>query len=526
MPYALRISVLLTALTLGAAALAQPAAAPAGSAAPVFKASAPLAMELHNARWFDGQGFQKGTLYVVDGKFTKARPKRIHRRLELRDQYLIPPLGEANNHNLQSAWGVQNFGQRYLQDGVFYAAMQCGDPDSIASARPLLNQPDTVDVSFTTACVTSSDGHPLAPLLAQPVADGQAPRQVSDFADRQLLLVDSPEQAQQKWPLVGPRKTDWLKIILAYSDRPELRGTPEAMGRLGLSPETAAALVRLAHKDKLPVSAHVETAADFKAALEAGVDQIGHVPGYFAGFGDGPERFRLDEATARQAAGQKTQVLTATVASTLFPMSEEQRQAQRQVLAENLRQLKAAGATLLLGSDNFPGTSLAEVHHLAGLEVFSPAELLKLASITTPRALFPKRRLACFDDGCEASFLVLVANPLDDLRVLDKPLMRIKQGRLLTLLDSVAEASDASTEATAAAAAAKPAKGKKAAATKSTGKSGAKSGTRSGSQASGKTATRSTGKAAARASARKTSAAPANSLRATAAVQQGTAKRR
>lgn len=525
MPYALRISVLLAALTLGGVTRAQSPSAPSAAPAPgqpqPFKASAPLAMELHNARWFDGQGFQKGTLYVVDGKFTKARPKRIHRRLELRDQYLIPPLAEANNHNLQSAWGVQNFGQRYLQDGVFYAAMQCGDPESIASARPLLNQPDSVDVSFMTACVTSSDGHPLAPLLAQPVGEGQAPRQVSDFADRQLLLVDTPEQAQQKWPLVGPRKTDWLKIILAYSDRPELRGTPEAMGRLGLSPETAAALVRLAHKDKLPVSAHVETAADFKAALDAGADQIGHVPGYFAGFGDAPGRFRLDEASARQAAAQKTQVLTATVANTLFPMSEEQRQAQRQVLAENLRQLKAAGATLLLGSDNFPGTSLAEVHHLAGLEVFTPAELLKLASITTPRALFPKRRLACFDDGCEASFLVLVANPLDDLHVLDKPLMRIKEGRLLTLLDSVAEASDASTEATAAAAAAKPSKGKKTAATKPGSKSSTKGATRSSAKPAGKSAAKSGA-----ASARKTSAAPSKSLRATAAVQQGTAKRR
>ncbi|MBB2487817.1 amidohydrolase family protein [Mitsuaria sp. WAJ17] len=503
----MRISVLMTSLALGATAQGQPAVAPASGQPQPFKASAPLAMELHNARWFDGQGFQKGTLYVVDGKFTKARPKRIHRRLELRDQYLIPPLAEANNHNLQSGWGVQTFGQRYLQDGVFYAAMQCGDPDSIASARPKLGQPDSVDVSFTTACITSPDGHPLAPLLAQPVAEGQPPRQVSDFADRQLLLVDSPEQAQQKWPLVAPRKTDWLKIILAYSDRPELRGDPTALGRLGLSPETAAALVRLAHKDKLPVSAHVETAADFRAALEAGVDQIGHVPGYFAAFGDGPERFRLDEASAARAASHKTQVLTATVANTLFPMSDAQRQALRAVLAENLRLLKAAGAQLLLGSDNFPGTSLAELHHLAGLEVFSPAELLKMASISTPRALFPKRRLACFEEGCEASFLVLVSNPLDDLRTLDRPLMRVKQGRLLTQLDSVAEASDASTEATAVAAkAAKPVKGKKTGSAKAGGKGGSKTA----------------------AAARKTSAGSAagNSPRSAAAVRQGTAKRR
>lgn len=517
MPYALRISVLLSALVLGSSALSQPTAAPGSTPPAVFKASAPLTMELHNARWFDGQGFQKGTLYVVDGKFTKARPKRIHRRLELRDQYLIPPLAEGNNHNLQSAWGVQNFGQRYLQDGVFYAAMQCGDPESVGSARPLLNQPDSVDVTFTTACVTSSDGHPLAPLLAQPVGEGQPPRQVGDFADRQLLLVDTPEQAARKWPLVAPRKTDWLKIILAYSDRPELRGTPEALGRLGLSPDTAAELVRIAHKDQLPVSAHVETAADFKAALEARVDQIGHVPGYFAGFGDAPERFRLDENAARQAASQKTQVLTATVANTLFPMSDEQRLGLRQVLAENLRLLREAGALLLLGSDNFPGTSLAELHHLASLEVFSPAELLKMASITTPRALFPKRRLACFDEGCEASFLVLVTNPLEDLHVLDKPLMRIKQGRLLTLLDSVAASSDDTTEATTEARQDRA---------RSTARAGAKASARGSSKPGAKSASKATAKPGAKTAVRKTATAAPKTPRTAAAVQQGTAKRR
>ena len=52
--------------------------------------------------------------------------------MDLRGQVLVPPLAEAHNHNLQTAWGWQQFAQRYLDEGVFYAAMLCGDPASVA----------------------------------------------------------------------------------------------------------------------------------------------------------------------------------------------------------------------------------------------------------------------------------------------------------------------------------------------------------------------------------------------------------
>src|SRR6218665_4168019 len=93
-----------------------------------FKASAPLALELKNAQWFDGQQFRRGTLYVEDGRFVAQKPKRVNRRMDLKRQFLIPPLAEAHNYNLQNEWGVSHYTHRYLQDGVFYAAMLCADP--------------------------------------------------------------------------------------------------------------------------------------------------------------------------------------------------------------------------------------------------------------------------------------------------------------------------------------------------------------------------------------------------------------
>lgn len=416
-------------------AMAATASEPA--APPVFKASAPLNLELFNAQWFDGQNFKRGSLFVENGHFVAQRPKRLNRRMDLNGEYLVAPLGEAHNNNLQSEWGVANFAQRYMQDGVFYAAMLCGDPANINPVRDKLSQPDTPDTVFVTACITSSDGYPLNLLLAS-----QPALKVADFADKQLLLMDSPTEVDLKWPLVAPRKTDLVKLVISYHDRPEYHGRAAQLGRLGVDPATAAAIVRHAHLDGLKVVAHVETAADFEAAVRAGVDRIAHLPGYFDHNGDGPERFQISPAAAELAARQKIEVVTGTAASNLFTMDAAQREQIRQTQTSNLRLLKSAGVALLLGSDVFTATSLAELQNLASLNALSNAELLRMAGIDTPKALFPKRRIGCFDAGCEASFLVLRGNPLQDLTVLDHPLLRVKQGRLLSQMEDVARASD------------------------------------------------------------------------------------
>jgi len=445
-----------------APALAQTAARTPAQAPDPFKASAPLALELRNAQWFDGQAFKRGTLYVVDGKFTAQKPKRVNRRMDLKSQFLIPPLAEAHNYNLQNDWGVSHFAQRYLQDGVFYAAMLCGDPGGVDPVRARLNQPDSPDVLFVTACITSSDGQPLGALMASTPGKPK----LQDFIDKTVLVMDRPEDVEKKWPLVAPRRTDWVKLVLSYSDKPELRGRPEWAGKLGLTAETAQAVVRQAHKAELRVVAHVDSAADFEAAVRAGADLIAHLPGYFNHLGDPPERFLISPEVAALAARQKTAVITATATTALFKPTPEQLETLRQTQARNLQTLKNAGVPLLLGSDVFTETALVELRHLAGLQVFSPAELLRMASIDTPRALFPKRQIGCFEPGCEASFLLLASNPLLDPDAAIQPLLRVKQGRLLTQIEDVADSADASTDSTEAAAKKakkKPAKSGKAA---------------------------------------------------------------
>ena len=440
MPFLLRVFLGL-AVAFGAEAQAQT------PPPPPFVASAPLNLMLKNAQWFDGQVFKRGTLYVVDGKFTLQKPKRVNRSMDLKNQFLIPPLAEAHNYNLQNDWGASNFTSRYMQDGVFYAAMLCDDPANADPLRERFRTPETPDVLFVTACVTSSDGQPLPALVA--TSPGKTR---TDFVDKAVIVMDKPEDVDRKWPLIASRKTDVLRLMLGYS------------GRQGLSPETAVALTARAHKEGLRVFAHVETAADFNAALRAGVDVIDHIPGYSNALNEPPERFALNAESIALAIKQNTAVVTGIAASQLFKLKP----AQAEVLKQNLQVLKAAGVTLLAGSDLFNGTVQTELRTLAASGVFTPTELLKMATVTTPRALYPKRQLACFDEGCEASFLLLAQDPLKDIDAAMQPLLRVKQGRLLTQNEEVAEGADASSFGTD-----QPGKGK-GKATKATGKTTAK----------------------------------------------------
>jgi len=411
-------------------------------AAQPFQASAPLSWELKNARWFDGRQIQRGNLYVENGVFVAKKPAKVNRKMDLRgQQVLINPLGEAHNHNLQTAWGWGQYADKYIDEGVFYAAMLCGDPNGAAEVAPLAAHPAAPDVTFVTACITSPDGYPLAAVLPEPTPAAAAAQQL-------IVLVDSPEQAREQWPAIQARGGRWLRIVLSHSERPELRDLSAMFGRLGLRPDTATELTRLAHANGRQVVAHVETAADYEVALAAGVDAIAHLPGYANTLDEPVERFALSEAAAAQAARQRTATITTTAATTLFKLDPERLAALREVQRANLARLQAAGAPLLVGSDVFIGTARAEVHALDELGL-DRATLLRLATQDTPRALFPGRRLGCFDPGCEASFLLLGGDPLADLAQVDTPLLRVKQGRLLTRLAEVAASSSQAVASTA-----------------------------------------------------------------------------
>jgi imidazolonepropionase-like amidohydrolase len=144
---------------------------------------------------------------------------------------------------------------------------------------------------------------------------------------------------------------------------------------------------------------------------------------------DGHGYVPITAADAREAARRGIVVVTTAVLLTRAP--EPARVPLRPHVAANLRRLRDAGVTLVVGSDNPMDTSVQEFEQLATLGIWDELGLLKLWSEATPRAIFPHRTIGALADGYEASFLALGGDPLADLANVRRIRLRFKQGVLL-----------------------------------------------------------------------------------------------
>lgn len=86
----------------------------------------PPNIALTNGEWFNGKSFNSRTVYSVNGRFTFKKPVRVDSNLDLAGAWIVPPFGEAHNHNIGT--GVEELDkraiQKYLADGVFYVQIQ------------------------------------------------------------------------------------------------------------------------------------------------------------------------------------------------------------------------------------------------------------------------------------------------------------------------------------------------------------------------------------------------------------------
>ena len=97
----------------------------------------------------------------------------------------------------------------------------------------------------------------------------------------------------------------------------------------------------------------------------------------------------------------------------------------------NLKTLTANGVPIVIGADNPADTTVAEAAYLQSLGMFDNAAMLRMWGTVTPLAIFPNRKIGAFEEGYEASFLALAADPLTDWAATRKIKMRFKQGSLI-----------------------------------------------------------------------------------------------
>lgn len=396
-------------------------------AAPLASAQDAVSWAFEGGRWFDGSTFSERTWYAIGGTLTSVRPARVDSTVDLSGLWIVPPFGEAHNHNVDDN-GLDETIRRYVEDGIFYVKNPGSIPRFIAEARPRVADPGTIDVTFAQGGWTGPGGHPLG-LFRRNLERGVF---VEDDGEGAFFrVVTTPAGVEAKWDDFLADDPDFVKLYLLYSEGP---ASMQVDGWRGLDPSVARAIVDRAHARGLRVSAHVETAADFRHALAAGVDEIAHLPGFRPG-PEGrlaePEVYRLDADDAARAAEMGVVVVTtASFVGDPEPADETGR-TWREIVLHNLRTLHEGGVPLAVGSDRYGTTSRGEAEWLAGTGVFTNLEMLRTWTGSTPRTIYPTRRIGRFADGWEASFLALRRNPLDDFAATGEIVHRFKQGRRL-----------------------------------------------------------------------------------------------
>lgn len=390
------------------------------------------ALALTGGQWFDGRGFVRTDWYSVGGRLTKQRPARVDVTVDLSGRFVIPPLAEAHNHNLQNRWAAATVADDYLKRGVFYTVQMAAHTEMIAGFRDMFDKPGTPDVLWAEATLSTSDGHPIALALGSAKASG-IPLEKEDLIDKAFWAVDSQAALDAKWPKIAESKPKLVKVILvdaAHAD--ENRADPRNFGVLGIDPALLPEIVRRAHGIGARVAAHVDTADDIDRATRAGVDILAHMNTRIPR-NRSVEDLRLTDATIAQMKQRGTAIIpTVAVSRYYLARKPEHADALTGVIRDNLTRLKQAGITVLTGSDLWDGSVVDEVAALAGTGVYTRAEALDLATRTTPQVLFPERKIGVFADGAETSLIALEADPTHDLAALETIALAIKQGELLS----------------------------------------------------------------------------------------------
>jgi imidazolonepropionase-like amidohydrolase len=250
----------------------------------------------------------------------------------------------------------------------------------------------------------------------------------------------SAKEIEEKWPAFLATKPDVVKVYLVYSEEFNRRRNDEKFfGRRGLDPALLPLLVAQARSAGLPVVAHVESAADFHVAVTSGVSVVNHMPGFWpseeALGGLDFQRYRIDDRDARIAAKKRIAVVT-TLSESLSRLREPQLKGAADLLLDlyrsNLAMLRKHKVRVLIGSDRFRETSQAEVTALVESGLMTPDEALRAWCEATPQAIFPDRKLGKIEDGYEANFVVLPADPVRDFSVLKDVRRRFKHGAEIT----------------------------------------------------------------------------------------------
>jgi imidazolonepropionase-like amidohydrolase len=229
--------------------------------------------------------------------------------------------------------------------------------------------------------------------------------------------VTTEAQARQAVQELSARNVDMVKIWV--DDR---NGAYKK-----LTPPVYRAIIDEAHAHRLRVTAHIFALEDAKGLLAAGIDafahgvrdrdvdqaflaQLGERPGFIL-VPNLPDRGVEDDLSWLAETVPAAQLAELQAAATNRPEAQKTFALQ----ARNLMKVSATGVRIALGTDG----NAAWSHHLEMADMvaagMTPAQVI-VAATRNAAELLQLPDVGTVEDGRSADFLVLDANPLDDIR--------------------------------------------------------------------------------------------------------------
>jgi imidazolonepropionase-like amidohydrolase len=396
-----------------------------------FAQAAKKNYEFRNGRWYNGVGFTEATWYAVNGKLSKKAPVQIDSVIDLQGRWVVPPMADAHCTSIADNGFAAATLKSYMDEGVFYLQTFGNTQEGRATVAPLLGNLGVPELVFGNGGITAPLGHPF--LRYEGPANGFYHH--SEWATNYKTLKTSQKMFGNGYWVIGDKVSltvNWPKIeaqkpgvIAIYLIDSQENGGKEGKG---LSAEMAKAVVKRAHKSKLRVFAHVETANDVRLGLKIGVDGFANLPGHnWDGTGD-TKQYELSDEDLKKLAKKKVPIATALSKG----QSAAQRKAVQEFHGKLLKRMLDANVNVVLGTDDAQRTARSESNYWTGLgSELNRAQLLKILCENTARAIFPDRKIGKIEEGYEASFLVLNGDPLKNLsrtRIAD---LKVREGDLV-----------------------------------------------------------------------------------------------
>ncbi len=383
-----------------------------------------------NGHWFNGDGFTDATWYVTNGMLSKKAPSKIDSVIDLNGRWVVPPFGDAHCASVADNPNAANVVNLYLGEGVFYLQIMGNTKEGRAATQLLANKPDAPDATYSNGAITCTLGYPFVKYEG-PAIGIRNPTQWGKEYDKIKLnskllgdgywFIDNETALKANWDKIKAQKPDFISVYLL-----DVSNNGGKEGR-GLSEEMAKMVVKKARNAGLRVIAHIETAEDMRLGMRLKVDGFANLPGSnWDGVGDG-SKYNLSDDDLKILAKKKTPVVP------LFSHSQTvtQRTGAQESNLKLLNRLFAQDVNLVIGSDDTQRTIRAELNYWYALGAMDNKKVLKILCENTPKAIFPKRKIGKFDNGYEASFLVLNDNPLDNLLKARVAAFKMKQGVFL-----------------------------------------------------------------------------------------------